>query len=237
MVGTLINVAAIFIGGFLGVFFGSKIPERFRHTVTAGLGLFTLGYGLKMFLDTTNSLIVLGSLIVGAVVGELLGIEEGLKRLGIWLEKKFQKNVDDENEQARFVKGFLTASLLFCIGPMAILGSIQDGLSGDYQTLAIKSVLDGFAALAFASTLGVGTIFSALPLFVYQGGITLLAVQFEAIMTDAMMVEMSATGGVILMGIAIGSLLEIKKIRAGSFLPALVIAPFLVWLLTLLNII
>jgi len=237
MVGTIINVAAVIIGGFLGVFFGGKIPERFRHTITAGLGLFTRAYGLQMFFDTNNALIVLGSLIMGAVVGELIGIEEGLKHLGVWLESKFQKNVEDENEQARFVKGFMTASLLFCIGPMAILGSIQDGLTGDFQTLAVKSVLDGFASLAFASTLGVGTIFSVLPLFVYQGGITLLAAQVQSVMSETMMIEMSATGGVILMGIAISGLLEIKKIRAGSFLPALVIAPFLVWILTLIGVI
>ena len=131
------------------------------------------------------------------------------------------------------MRGFLTASLLFCVGPIAILGSIQDGLTGNYNLLAVKSVLDGFAALAFSSTLGVGVLFSALMILVYQGSVSLLAAQLNAIVTSSMMNEMTATGGVILMGLAISSLLEIKKIRAGNFLPALVIAPLIVWILSL----
>jgi uncharacterized membrane protein YqgA involved in biofilm formation len=134
------------------------------------------------------------------------------------------------------VRGFLTASLLFCIGPMAILGSINDGLSGDYSLLAVKSVLDGFASLAFASTLGIGVLFSSLPVFVYQGGISLMGGGLSAILTDAMIAEMTATGGVILAGLAISSLLEIKPIRVGNFLPALAVAPLIVWILTQLKV-
>ena len=129
------------------------------------------------------------------------------------------------------MRGFLTASLLFCVGPLTILGSIQDGLNGDYKLLAVKSVLDGFAAMAFASTLGVGVMFSAIVILVYQGGISLLAAQLNAIVTASMMNELTATGGVILVGLAISSLLEIKKIRIGNFLPALAIAPLIVWIL------
>jgi uncharacterized membrane protein YqgA involved in biofilm formation len=127
----------------------------------------------------------------------------------------------------------MVSSLLFCIGPIAILGSIQDGLTGDYKLLAVKSTLDGFAAIAFASTLGVGVLFSSLIILIYQGGVSLLANQLNAIVTDPMMAEMTATGGVILAGVAVSNLLELKKIRVGNFLPALAIAPLIVWILNL----
>jgi uncharacterized membrane protein YqgA involved in biofilm formation len=235
MIGTLVNVATIVIGGALGSVMGSRIPERIRSTVVSGLGLFTLAYGLSMFLDTQNALLVCGSLLIGALLGEWWRIEDGLTNLGIWLQTRFIRS-DNAEDQGRFVKGFVMASLVFCIGPMAILGSIQDGLTGDYNMLAVKSILDGFAALAFASSLGVGVIFSSVMIFVYQGSITLLANQVQSIVTEPMMVEMNAVGGVIVMGIAIGSLLELRKIRIGSFLPALVIAPLLVGLMTLLGV-
>src|SRR4030066_334036 len=129
---------------------------------------------------------------------------------------------------SRFIRGFLTASLVFCVGPMTILGSIQDGLTGDYSLLAIKSVLDGFAALAFASTLGLGVLFSTLVILIYQGGISLLAAQAQALVSPAMMAEMTAVGGVLLLGISVSNLLELKPIRVGNFLPALIIAPITV---------
>lgn len=230
MTGTLINVATILIGGMLGLAMGSRLPERLRQTVMAGLGLFTFAYGLKMFLSTQNALAVLGSLLIGALLGEWWRVEDGLKNLGRWLETRLMRRAD-ASEDNRFVRGFLTASLVFCVGPMAILGSIQDGLTGNFQTLAVKAILDGFGAMAFASSLGVGVLFSALVLFGYQGSITLLAGQLQALVTAEMMQEMNATGGVILLAIAVSSLLEIKPIRAGSFLPALVIAPLLVALM------
>jgi uncharacterized membrane protein YqgA involved in biofilm formation len=231
MTGTLINLVAIIVGSLLGVLLGQRFPERIRQTVVAGLGLFTFGLGLQMFLKAENILVVLGSLLIGAILGEWWKIEDGLHSLGIWLEAKFMKGSDAS--QAKFVRAFLTASLLFCIGPMAILGSIDDGLKGNYQILAVKSVLDGFASLAFASSLGIGVLFSILPLLAWQGGITLLAFQVQSVFTPAMMNEMSATGGLILMAIAIGSLLEIKPIRSGNFLPALALAPLITFVLTL----
>jgi len=227
--GTIINVAAVLIGGTLGMFFGAGLPDRLKQTITAGMGLFTAALGLKIFLETEEALIVLGSLLVGALLGEWWHIEEGLHTLGAWLEKRFNRG--DGESSSRFVRGFLTASLLYCIGPLAILGSIQDGLVGDYQLLAVKSVLDGFASLAFASTLGIGVLFSSIMVFLYQGTISLLAAQLDAIMTARMIAEMTATGGVILIGLAISSLLEIKKIRVGNYLPALAIAPLIVWVL------
>ncbi len=237
MTGTLINVATILIGGTLGLIFGARVPERLKATVISGMGLFTGAIGMQMFLKTENSLIVLGALLIGALLGEWWKIEDRLQSKGQILESRFAKsdstNASGEVESNKFVRGFLTASLLFCVGPIAILGSIQDGLTGNYNLLAVKSVLDGFASLAFASTLGVGVMFSSLMILIYQGGISLLAAQLNAIVTQSMMNEMTATGGVILIGLALSSLLEIKKIRAGNFLPALVIAPLIVWILSL----
>ncbi len=232
MTGTLLNIATVLIGGTIGLLFGARIPERFKSTVIAGMGLFTFAMGVQMFLKTDNPLIVLGALLIGALLGEWGRIEDGLKNLGAILERRFARD-DSAEGSARFVRGFLTASLLFCVGPMTILGSIQDGLTGDYNLLAVKSVLDGFAALAFASTLGVGVLFSSVIILVYQGGISLLAGQLSTIVTDAMMAEMTATGGVILMGLALSSLLEIKPIRVGNFIPALAVAPLIVWILSL----
>ncbi len=213
---------------------GNRLNDRLKNTVIAGLGLFTLAYGISLFLKSGNSLIVLGSLLIGILLGEWWRIEDGLSNLGAWLESKFNRG-SDHGSKSNFITGFFTTSLLFCIGPMAILGSIQNGVSGSYETLAIKSVLDGFAAFAFGSSLGFGVLFSALPVFIYQGGITLLAVQVKTIATDSMMNELTAVGGVILVGIAVSNLLEIKKIRTGNFLPALLIAPIIVWILSLIK--
>ena len=234
MTGTLLNIATVLIGGMIGLVFGARIPERFKSTVIAGMGLFTFAMGVQMFLKTDNPLIVLGALLIGALLGEWWKIEDGLRNLGAVLEKRFARD-DSAEGSARFIRGFLTASLLFCVGPMTILGSIQDGLTGNYELLAVKSVLDGFAALAFASTLGVGVLFSSVIILVYQGGISLLAGQLSAIVTGPMMAEMTAAGGVILMGLALSSLLEIKPIRVGNFIPALAVAPLIVWILSLFS--
>jgi uncharacterized membrane protein YqgA involved in biofilm formation len=215
MTGTLLNIAAVLIGGVIGLLFGARIPEQLKSTIIAGMGLFTAAMGLQMFLNTENPLIVLGALLIGTLLGEWWRIEDGLQNLGKFLEQRFSKEGEDGSN--KFVRGFLTASLLFCVGPMTILGSIQDGLTGDYNLLAVKSVLDGFAALAFTSTLGIGVMFSTIIILVYQGGISLLAAQLNAIVTPSMMNELTATGGVILLGLAISSLLEIKKIRVGAW--------------------
>lgn len=234
MIGTIINIIAIILGSTLGIFFGSRFPKTMKSTITAGLGLFTISIGISMFLKTEESLIVLGGLLIGAVLGEWWKIEEGLDNIGVWFQSRFGGKGNDDEDSNRFIRGFVTASLIFCIGPLAILGSIQDGLVGDYELLAVKSVLDAFASLAFASTFGLGVIFSIFPVFIYQGGITLFAGLLNSVVTDAMMTEMTAVGGVILIGLAISRLLEIKKIRIGSFLPALVVAPLIVWILSLL---
>lgn len=228
MTGTVLNIITVLIGGGIGLLFGARIPERFKSTVIAGMGLFTAAMGAQMFLKSENQLIVLGAMLIGTLLGEWMKIEDRLQAFGVSLEKRFSTE-DESGAGSRFVRGFMVASLLFCIGPMTILGSIQDGLTGDYQLLAVKSTLDGFASIAFASTLGVGVLFSTIVILIFQGGISLLAGVLSAIISDPMMNEMTATGGVILAGLAVSNLLEIKKIRAGNFLPALAIAPLIVW--------
>jgi hypothetical protein len=231
MIGTFLNIATVILGSILGLIFGARIPDKLKSTVIAGMGLFTAAMGFQMFLNTENPLIVLGALLIGTLLGEWWRIEDGLHQLGEFLEQRISREEDDGSN--RFVRGFLTASLLFCVGPMTILGSIQDGLTGDYNLLAVKSVLDGFASIAFASTLGIGVAFSAIIILAYQGGISLLAGQLDAVVTPSMMNELTATGGVILIGLALSSLLEIKKIRVGNMLPGLAIAPLIVWVISL----
>ena len=194
MIGTFINVAAILVGGGLGLLLGTKLSERLKETVMAGLGLFTLVYGISLFLKTENSLIVLGSVLVGVILGEWWHIEEGLQHLGIWLERRVNNQKSGE-QNVNFIKGFVTASLVFCIGPMAILGSIQDGLTGNFNTLVVKSILDGFGAMAFASSLGVGVLFSSVMILVYQGSITLLAGQVQNVISLTMMNELKCHWG------------------------------------------
>jgi len=243
MTGTFLNITTVLVGGMIGLLFGARIPDKLKSTVIAVMGLFTAAMGMQMFLKTENPLIVLGSLLIGTLFGEWWRIEDGLQNLGKVLEQRFSKSDDDGSN--KFVRGFLTASLLFCVGPMTILGSIYDGLNGDYNLLAVKSVLDGFAAMALASTLGVGVLFSIIVVFVFQGGISFLAMQLSAGMMAAMnnpaqfaninsmINELTATGGIVLIGLAISSLLEIKKIRVGNMLSGLLVAPLIVWVLSL----
>lgn len=225
--GTLINIITILIGGSLGLVSGRRLSERLQSTIISGLGLFTIALGVKMFLESKNILIPLGAVLIGSVLGEWWQIEGALESLGTRLEARF--NNGDADSTRKFLRGFLTASLLFCVGPIAILGSIQDGLSGDTSLLVIKAIMDGFAALALSASLGVGVLFSALVVLVYQGAITLFAGAVEQFMTAALMAEMNAVGGILLLGLAISSLLELRKIRTANMLPALVIGPLIAW--------
>jgi len=241
--GTIINVFTVLLGGTLGTVLGNRLPEKMRETIMHALGLLTMTIGFQLSLETGNILIVLGSLLLGGLLGEFLGIERGIDELGLWLEKrtgggKRGKPGDSPARSAHrttpFSHAFLTASLVFCVGPMTILGSIQDGLTGDYTLLAVKSTMDGFASLAFASTLGPGVIFSALTVLLYQGALTLGAGWADAMLTDPMVAEMTATGGVLMLALGMG-LLQIKKIRAGNLLPAIAIAPVIVAVVNLLG--
>lgn len=235
MVGNILNFVAILVGSGLGMVLGNRLPVRVKSTLTSVLGLFVSVLGVQMFLETSNAMIVLGALVIGTLLGEWWRIEEGFHNLGAWLEKKFNRG-ESSGEQDRFIRGFLAASLIYCVGPIAILGSIQDGLTGNYLMLAVKSVLDGVMSITLASTFGIGVAFSALPVLLYQGVISLLANQVQAVTSEAMMLEMTATGGVVLLGIGISSILEIKKIRTANLIPALFVAPLLVAALTALHI-
>jgi hypothetical protein len=197
-----------------------------RETVMHGLGLVTLVVGLQLTTQTQNVLIVMGSVLVGSILGEWWRIDMGLERLSEWLKGRVSRRISSRG-MAHFSEGFITASLVFCVGPMTILGSIQDGLVGDYTLLAIKSMLDGFAALAFAASLGLGVLFSALTILIYQGGLSLFAGVFQNVLTQPMIAEMSATGGVLMLAIGL-MLLDLKRIRVANMLPALLIAPLVV---------
>jgi len=225
MTGTVINVITVVAGGTLGTLLGERLPSRIRHIVMQGVGLVTLAVGMSMAITTKNFLLVLLSIVIGGILGEWWRLEERLDGAGKWLEAKASRF--PFLARGEFTKGFVTASLVFCVGPMTILGSFQDGLSGDYTLLAIKSVLDGFSALAFAASMGMGTTFSAITVLIYQGILTLGASLFQNVLTDALITEMTATGGVMILGIGL-LLLEIKRVRVANFLPALAIVPLLV---------
>ncbi|MHB1317002.1 MAG: DUF554 domain-containing protein, partial [Anaerolineae bacterium] len=227
------NIATVLLGGGLGTLLGDRLPQPMRETVMHGVGLVTLVVGVHLTLETQNILIVLLSVVIGGILGEWWRISAGLDRASEWLRARVASRLG-ERRMGRFSEGFVTASLVFCVGPMTILGAIQDGLSGDFSLLAIKSVLDGFTAMAFASTLGVGVLFSILTLLVYQGGITLLAGVADRLLSAPMIAEMTATGGVLILAIGL-LLMDIKRIRVANLLPALAIAPAIVALLTALG--
>ena len=226
MTGTIINVVAVLIGGSLGTFVGGRLPARVQETVISALGLFVIALGIKLTLQSQNVLITLGSALLGGLLGEWWNLDALMHRLGGWLEARVARSPSDA-ATARFIKGFVSASLIFCVGPLAILGSIQDGLTGNYQLLAVKSLLDGFGALAFSASLGIGVLFSTIVILVYQGGISLLATQAQSLLTTPMINEMTAVGGLLVMAIGVGGLLELKPIRVANYLPALVIAPLI----------
>jgi uncharacterized membrane protein YqgA involved in biofilm formation len=241
--GTLINVSAVVIGGTLGTLLGNRLPEKMRQTVLHGLGLMVLVVGISMALTTRNILIPLFSILIGGILGEALAIDDGLHKLGNWVEARFMRRSDTAGDQVgggTIAAGFITASLVFCVGPLSILGSIQDGLMGDHTLLTLKSILDGFTAMALAASLGAGVILSAGTVLVYQGGLSLLALAFGASLGGVArqtpwVVEMTATGGVIILSIAF-LLLDIKRIRTANLLPAVLIAPLIVLLLGRLGI-
>ena len=219
MTGTIINVITVILGGSLGSLLSERLPPRVRAIVVQGIGLVVLAVGMDMALESNNFLIVLGSILIGGILGEWWQLENRLDGAGKWLEAKLLRF--PFLTQGEFTRGFVTASLVFCVGPMTILGSIQDGLSGDFTLLAIKSVLDGFSSLAYAAAMGMGVTFAALAVLVVQGTLTLGASFFEALLTDAMMTELTASGGVIMLGIGL-LMLDIKQIKVANFLPALI---------------
>jgi uncharacterized membrane protein YqgA involved in biofilm formation len=239
--GTIINIFAILVGGLIGVIAGNRFPAKIQETVMAGLGLMTGVIGMSMAITSANILIPLFSVLAGGILGEWLGIDEALNRFGRWLETRYGDRLGQGKVAGWSVtRGFVTASLVFCVGPMTILGSIQDGLLGDYQLLAIKSMLDGFAAIPFAASLGPGVLVSIVTVLLVQGGISGLALLLGASLPEVTsatpwVVEVTATGGVLILGIAL-LLLDLKRVRVANLLPAVIIAPLIVLLLQAFNI-
>jgi uncharacterized membrane protein YqgA involved in biofilm formation len=228
----------------LGLLIGGRLPARIQESVTTGLGFVTLGLGIQNFLETGNPIIPLLGIGAGVIVGELLDIDGALERFGGWLQKRFGGDTaaggdapDDGamDARTRFITGFVTASLIFCIGPLTVLGSIQDGMTGDYELLAIKSVLDGFASLALASAFGLGVAFSIVTVLGLQGGLAVIGALAGNVMTDPMIAELTATGGLLLIGLSL-VLWDIKRPRMANYLPALLIAPLIVAIGTALGI-
>src|ERR671911_547923 len=219
--GTAINVVAVLAGGSLGTLVGGRLSEGMRQTAMHAIGLVTVLVGIQSFLRFDNPLVPLVSVILGLVVGELLGIDRQLKRFGDALERRFSKG------ESPVSRAFVTTSLLFCVGPLTILGSLQDGISGDYRLLALKSALDFVASLSFASVLGWGVLLSAGSVLVVQGALTLAGALFGSFMSEPMIVALTSTGGVLLLGLGL-VLFSLKEVRVANMLPALIVAPLLV---------
>ncbi len=220
--GTLVNVLAITAGSLLGCSIGRRMSEKVRGTLMAGLGLAVLLLGLQLALQSKQPLIVIGSLIGGGLLGEILGIEARLEAFGRRLQQRFAGS-------GTIAEGFVTATLLYCVGAMAIMGSLQDGLGGKPTILYAKSALDGIASVALASTLGLGVFLSVVPLALYQGGMTLAAGQATVILTEPIIVEMNAVGGLLIVGIAL-DLLSIRRLPVGNLLPGIFLSIALMWL-------
>lgn len=237
--GTLLNMAAIVVGAALGVLVGHRLPERTRDLITQALGLVTLVVAALNVVDLLDAdwiadvgsaaplLIVLGSVVVGGIIGSLLRLEDRVEQLGGWVQRKVSRGDSATGEgRARFIEGFVDASLLFCIGPLAVLGSISDGLGRGIDQLALKSVLDLFASIAFAASLGWGVAFSAVSVGIVQGIFTLLGALVGSVMAASAIAALTATGGVLLIGVSL-RLLKVSRIAVADLLPALVIAPLL----------
>jgi uncharacterized membrane protein YqgA involved in biofilm formation len=217
LLGTLINVGAVVLGSAVGLLFRARLPKRLSGIAFQGIGLFTLFVGVTMATKTQNLVVLVFSIVLGGIAGELLDIERHLNRFGDWLKTKLRSGGE------RFTEGMVTAFLLFCMGSMTVLGAIEEGLGGRPNLLIAKSVLDGFASAALAAAMGVGVLFSVIPLLVYQGGLTLLASAGRSVMSPAVVNEVSDAGGLILLGLGI-NILEIRQLKVLNLLPALVFA-------------
>ena len=223
--GTIINTATVLAGGGLGLLIGNRIPDRIRVIIVQVIGLVTIAIGLRDVMNTDNMVFPLVGMVLGAIIGELLRIEDRLEELGELLRRKFTKS----ESESKFVTGFVTATLLFCVGPLTILGAIEDASGKTPQLYIIKGTLDGFMMIIFSALYGVGAIFSAASVFFIQGSLTLFGTSLDTLLTDRMRLELFSAGGIAVLAIGL-NLLEIKRIRLGSLLPGLVITPLLVWL-------
>lgn len=217
MLGTIVNAIAIIAGSLIGLLVKGGLPERISQTVMQGVGLCVALIGVSGALEGTDYLMkIILFIVAGSLIGAWIDIEQKLEKLGDHLEKRFSKS------GSSFSKGFVTASLLYCVGAMAIMGSLESGLNGNHEILFAKSILDGIISIVLASTLGIGVAFSAVTVFIYQGSITLLASGLTSILTDEVVVQMSATGGLLILGLGLSMVLS-NKVRVGNMLPAVLL--------------
>lgn len=216
MLGTLVNTGAIVIGGSIGLMFKKGLPERFGNQIMNGLALCVLAIGLDGVLQGKNTLMLILSMVIGVFTGELLNLDQRVNQLGTWLETKFKS----KDERVSISEGFVSASLLFCVGAMAIVGSLQDGLNQDASMLYTKAMLDGVSSVIFASSLGIGVILSSLFVFLYQGGITLLASLIAPFLTDLVITEMTCVGSLLIIGLAL-NMLRVTNLKLMNFVPAI----------------
>jgi hypothetical protein len=219
MLGTIVNAVAIIVGSITGLLFSRGIPEHYKVTVQNGVGLSVVLIGVKSSLVADNLLVIIISIVIGSICGEIARIEYRLEQLGTYLETRVAGKTGG-NTDSTFAKGFVTASLVFCVGSMAIVGSLESGLTGNHQTLFAKSVLDGVTSIIFASTMGLGVIFSAVAVFLYQGAITLTAVFMKSFLVPSTIQEMTSTGGLLIVAIGL-NMLGMTRIRVGNMLPAI----------------
>ncbi len=226
MTGTLVNVGAVLVGSFIGLAVGARLPERMKRVLFTALGLATLAIGLGMALESESVIILIGSLALGGVLGEALDVEGRLEALAERLKARLSPGGGSAEDARRFATGFVTASLIYCVGAMTVVGALREGVSGNPDILLAKSMLDGVASIAFAATLGIGVAFSALSVFVVQGSLTVLGSQLGFAMEGAVLRELSATGGLLILAIGL-YLLEIKRISVANLLPSLAFAVLL----------
>lgn len=229
MLGTIVNSIAIIVGGTIGTLLKVGIPDRFKNIVMQGVALSVAIIGISSGLQFNNLMLVIMSLVIGGVIGEALDIEGYLNRLGDTLQRKLSKD-----NGSTISKGFVTASLVYCVGAMAIVGSLKEGLSGDHSILFAKSVLDGISSIIFASTFGVGVIFSAVSVFLYQGFITVGASFLQGLLVKPVIDDMTAVGGILIFAISL-NMLEIKSIKVGNLLPSIFIPIFYQLILNLIR--
>ena len=225
--GTLINAGLVVLGSGLGVLIGDRIPEQMRITLLQVIGLVTIALGVSDAIDTRNMVFPLVGMAVGALIGEVLAIESRLERLGERLQRRFARDAGSDGGEGKFVKGFVTASALYCIGPLTVLGAIEDASGQTPQLYIIKGSLDGFVSIMFAAMYGIGVAFSALSVLVVQGSLTLGGAGLDAVLDERMRTELFAAGGIAVIGIGL-NLLQVTKIRLDNLLPGLVLTPVLV---------
>ncbi|MGL4483871.1 MAG: DUF554 domain-containing protein [Anaerovoracaceae bacterium] len=244
MLGPIVNAIAIIVTSLIGVLiakiFGKGIPERVREIIMKALGLAVIYIGINGAIGSKEPLVLIFSLVIGAIIGEIINIDKGMKNFGLWTEKKLSSGKksptvafgNEVSETSNFAKGFNSASIIFCSGSMAIVGAMESGLMNNHEMLFAKSVLDGFICIVFAYEMGIGVAFSAIPVFIYEGGIALAAIFAKDFIPMDVVIEMSAVGSLVIAGIGF-NFLGVKEIKVANLIPAVFMPPLIMWVISL----